>query len=191
MHDRDMCHSGPEVAPADADTREFIRYPRACPRQFDWHCQCFKVENLMNAPRVSTWLCASTGALALMGAMTACSLNPQPLPPETFDGGVSMASSDAGGASLGAADGAATPPIMTPDASSSAGDDGGASPTGTDASETSEASSEDAASAMTDASDASAADATDAAVDAPTDAPADVPTDAPAEAADGALPETD
>jgi hypothetical protein len=134
----------------------------------------------MTGLRTSTWIWASAGTVALMGAMAACSLNPQPLPPDTpYDAGASGAAADGSGLSL-APDGGA---LFRPDAGATMPATGGGDAS---AAASRDAGTTDGGSAIDGGSSDAAIDAEDGEVpaDSTTDAAADGSADAPIDADD-------
>ncbi len=110
----------------------------------------------MNVPRISTWHWICLGTLAGLGIMAACSLNPQPLPPDANE-----RDAGAGGTSSQAQDGAALSLAADSgnDDTGSVGAGDGGSPRAGDASTGNPAPTETDASALAEgSSDAEQAD---------------------------------
>jgi hypothetical protein len=143
----------------------------------------------MTGLRTSTWIWASAGTVALMGAMVACSLNPQPLPPDTYnDAGVSGAAADGSFLALEGGGGLARPDAGTSMPATGGGDAGESRDAATADGGSIDGGSSDAAIDVEDGGvpadstiDAAADGTTDAAADGATDAAIDV-DDAPGEA---------
>jgi hypothetical protein len=138
-------------------------------------------EASMTGLRTSTWIWASAGTVALMGAMVACSLNPQPLPPfMPDDGGASATATDGSYLALDASGVLARPDAGTSMPATGGADAAASHDAGTaEGGRSSDAGSSDAA---IDAEDGGgpADSTTDAAADGATDAAIDA-DDAPGE----------